>query len=495
MGQEGITGGGFRPETREQAAARARRELDMSKTTVYPAREETYFRGARKTRVAIYTRVSTDGISQVTSFELQRRAYLSKVASRPDWQLVGIYSDEGISATSTAHREGLLQLIEDVQQGRIDMVLTKSVSRLSRNMVDAITIITGFRNLDPAVGILFESDNIYTLDRSMDIYLHILVMLAEEESHKKSTAMLSSYAIRFSTRQYMMPDCLGFSKAGINELKLDTEEAATFHLMETMYLAGYHPRVIAETLTELGRKTHTHVYRDGREKEGIVKWSPSGIVSYLKNERRCGDVRSQKTFTVDFKTHQSRSNDSHRMTQHYTEDNHEAIVTRDEYRLGLRLIDANRGGWNRGLPEMELVRKGALKGFAFGAPDWMGFGADDYNRACLSAYGITDEALDMVEQRIFDALDEADKGVPATEFQHVYRPSQQEFRELLSEYYEEKEETEPEEEPETFAEWTDRLGKYIIADEGTRKLNEDIINGNREDILPTTIITEKNKAD
>ena len=470
--------GGFN-ETREQAAERVRRERDNSNVTYYPAREEYDYRfRARKKRVAIYARVSTDGVSQVTSFELQKKHYFKMVMDRPDWEPVGVYLDEGISATSTMHRDGLKQMILDVEAGLIDLVITKSMSRLSRNVVDAITIITGFKLLDPPVPILFESENINTLDQNADFAIYIHAMLAEEESHKKSLAMKSSYAARFALHQYMKPALLGYDKAGINEIILNPEEAETVHLMTTMYLAGYHPKVIAQTLTELDRKTHTHVYRDGRIKEGVVKWSASSVISYLKNERRCGDVITQKSFVVDFKTHQSRSNDDHKKAQFRAKDDHEAIITREEYELANRLIQANKGGWKRGIPQMQIVTEGALKGFVIGAPDWLGFKAEDYNRACLSAYGATEEALAAVEKRIYDAKDDSEKGIPAAEFQHVYKPTQQDFMDFVAECYGDGEDKEPEE-IETFGTWTDRLGDLIrIGDPDIAGiLNEEIRSG------------------
>ena len=475
---------GSRQETREEAAARINRRRDLSKVTVLPAREDVDpYNRFRKKRVAIYARVSTDGLSQVTSFSLQKKFYLNMVASRPDWELVAIYSDEGLTATTTAHREGLLRLIEDAQNGKFDMVITKSLSRLSRNLMDCMRIIIAFRKFPKPVSIYFESEKINSLDTQMDFTIHVLALVAQEESHKKSEAMLASYAARFGDGQYMKPDLLGYDSDGINELKINPEEARTLQLMYMMYIAGYTPSAIAEVLTELGRKTHTHIYKDGHVKEGKVSWSPSGIIGYLKNERRCGDVLAQKSYTLDFLSHETRSNAERVLNQYYATEQHDAIIHPDDFALTNRLIMANRGGWKKGIPELEILSGGALNGFVMSVPDWYGFDSHDYNRACLRAYGITEEALESAEGRIKEL--EKDEGIPATDFQHVYTPKQ-------SDYFEFQDHGETDEEPlediptETFSLWTRRLGDMLKGHTGDissaiERLNADICSGNMED--------------
>ena len=246
------------------------RQRDMSKVTYFPAKKTPgLYDLAGRLRVVVYCRVSTDGLSQATSFELQRNYYLQFVRKHVQWKLIAMYSDEGITATSTEKRIGLLQMLEDAKAGKFDVIIVKNLSRLSRNLMDCMNIIYALRNLPNPVGIFFESENLYTLDKSTDFTLQVLSLVAQEESHKKSEAMLASYYMRFSQGQYIVPDLLGYRKAGKNEIAIDVEEAKTVQLIFMMFMAGYSPKTIAEVLTRLERKTHTHVTKDGVVKEGV----------------------------------------------------------------------------------------------------------------------------------------------------------------------------------------------------------------------------------
>ena len=147
---------------------------------------------------------------------IQRTYYLQFVRKHVQWKLIAMYSDEGITATSTEKRIGLLQMLEDAKAGKFDVIIVKNLSRLSRNLMDCMNIIYALRNLPNPVGIFFESENLYTLDKSADFTLQVLSLVAQEESHKKSEAMLASYYMRFSQGQYLVPDLLGFRKVGKN---------------------------------------------------------------------------------------------------------------------------------------------------------------------------------------------------------------------------------------------------------------------------------------
>ncbi len=208
---------------------------------------------------------------------IQRTYYLQFVRKHVQWKLIAMYSDEGITATSTEKRIGLLQMLEDAKAGKFDVIIVKNLSRLSRNLMDCMNIIYALRNLPNPVGIFFESENLYTLDKSADFTLQVLSLVAQEESHKKSEAMLASYYMRFSQGQYLVPDLLGFRKVGKNMIAVDVEEAKTVQLIFMMFMAGYRPRTIAKILVRLGRKTHTHVSKDGTVKEGRVKWTAESV--------------------------------------------------------------------------------------------------------------------------------------------------------------------------------------------------------------------------
>ena len=163
-------------------------------------------------RVAAYVRVSTDNDEQTSSYELQKNYYTEYIKAQPGWEFVGIYDDEGISGTSLEHRKGMQQLIEDCKAGKIDLVLTKSIARFARNIVDCLSVIETLKNLDPPVGVKFEADNIYTLDSNGRMILTILASVAEEEPHSKSIIMNWSIDRRFSRGLFLTPALLGYDQ-------------------------------------------------------------------------------------------------------------------------------------------------------------------------------------------------------------------------------------------------------------------------------------------
>jgi DNA invertase Pin-like site-specific DNA recombinase len=405
--------------SKDEIRERYSKKRDMSKVIFIPPRQELDLVNPRsRKRVVVYCRVSTDGISQTTSFELQKNYYLKYVRRRPEWKLVGLYSDEGITATSMDKRVGLLTMLDDARAGKFDIIVVKNLSRLNRNLMDCMNIIYELRSLPRPVGILFETENMFTLDKNVDFTLQVLSLVAQEESHKKSEAMTSSYQQRFGTGQYTKPDLLGYDSVGINEIAINEEEAKTVQLTFMMYLAGFTTKAIAGVLMMLGRKTHTHKYKDGRVKEGKVKWTASSVLSILKNERRCGDVLAQKTYTPNYLDHKSKRNDKV-LPQYYAKDQHPPIVAREDYELVQKIIKVNRGGWKGKLPHLGIYNNGLLSGFVSSVPGWLGFTAEDYNRASLHAFGISEKELDNLEKNIESKKQEKYKDVAAmNDFQH-----------------------------------------------------------------------------
>ncbi len=336
---------------------------------------------------------------------------------------MGLYSDEGLSATSPSKRVGLLRMLEDARQGKFDIIVVKNLSRLSRNLMDCMNIIYELRSLPRQVGILFETENMFTLDKSVDFTLQVLSLVAQEESHKKSEAMLASYKQRFSQGNFMKPDLLGYDRSGVNEITVNEEEAVTVQLIFMLYLAGHQPKEIADILVSLGRKTHTRRNLDGNiRKEGEVKWSAGTVMSVLKNERRCGDVLAQKTWTPNYLDHRSKRNDNV-LPQYYATDQHLGIVSREDFLLTQRLIRANKGGWDKGLPVLEIFEEGPLSGSVLTVPNWLGFGAEDYNRAALRANGAEEETLQAIQERDHPSEEIAEtvsQPVQTGEFSHQY---------------------------------------------------------------------------
>ena len=185
-------------------------------------------------RVAAYARVSTDGLSQVSSYELQIAHYGDMVSQRPNWELVGIYADEGISGTSLEHRDNFLRMIDDCLSGKVDLVVTKSVSRFARNIVDCISTVRKLRSLDPPVGVYFESENIFTLKPDYEMQLTFASSMAQEESHIKSNTMTMSYEMRFKRGIFMTPELYGYDRDKDGNLIINEREARVVSLISIL---------------------------------------------------------------------------------------------------------------------------------------------------------------------------------------------------------------------------------------------------------------------
>lgn len=185
-----------------------RREPDV----IYPAKKQVDFYDADiHQRVAVYVRVSTDNLGQETSYELQKNYYEEFVLKHPNWKLVKIYADKGISGTSTKHRVELNQMLADSRAGKIDLIITKSVSRLARNTVDCITMVRNLAELRNPVGVFFESECIFSLNEDTNMPLSFLASIAENESRIRSRSMEVSLAQRLNGGLPLTPKLLGYS--------------------------------------------------------------------------------------------------------------------------------------------------------------------------------------------------------------------------------------------------------------------------------------------
>lgn len=214
-------------------------------------------------RVAAYCRVSTDDIDQVISIELQKNNYRDMIRANPKWKYAGTYVDDGFSGTNTEHRPAFNLMMKDAMAGKIDMIITKSVSRFARNLLDCIGWVRRLKEHEPPIPVFFEQEHLNTLDNTSNIILFVLAMVAEEESHMKSEAMLLSLEWRFSRGRFLTPALLGYDRVEVPDghggrkkvLAVNEDEARTVRLMYYMLLSGSSPAEIAATLTELGRET------------------------------------------------------------------------------------------------------------------------------------------------------------------------------------------------------------------------------------------------
>ena len=364
------------------------RGVDSSQLTIIPAKPPKSAVDGGTKRVAPYIRVSTDSDEQTSSYELQKNYFTEYVKAQPGWVLVDIYADEGISGTQINHREGLQRLLDDCRAGKIDYIITKSISRFARNIVDCLNMIEELRNLNPPVGVIFETDHIDTLGGNDSLLLSILASLAEAESRNKSEIMNWSIENRFSRGIFLLPELLGFDKDENGNLVINDDEADTVRLCFYLFIAGFQLSEIAELLTEMGRKTgfnKQHNKKPGVEPEYNTNWTSNSVLDILRNERHCGDVLARKTFTPNFKNHKSKKNRGERQ-QVKKYDNHEAIVSREVFEAANRKLDMCTGKQDRSYPIMKVIDDGALRGFVPVDRTWSGFSSEDFKVASQSVY-------------------------------------------------------------------------------------------------------------
>ena len=340
----------------------------------------------RVKRVAAYARVSTIDINQTTSYELQKNHYTDLIQKHEGWVFVDIYADEGISGTSLNHRDAFVKMIEDCKQGKIDLIVTKSVSRFARNTLDCLEYVRELKNLPNPVGIFFETENIYTLDSRSEMALSFIATMAQEESHIKSDIMNASIEMRFSRGILLTPVLLGYDKDENGRLVINEVEAKTVKLIFFLYLYGNTCQQIANILTEYGRKT----------KKGNTKWTAGTVLQVLQNERHCGDVLTRKTWTPNYLDHKSKKNRQN-LEQRRWKNQHDAIISRADFMAVQELIRNAKYGNKGFLPELRVVDEGILKGYVSVNPRWAAFLAKDYIEASSSVLDIQENKNEEVK--------------------------------------------------------------------------------------------------
>lgn len=276
----------------------------------------------RKRKVAAYARVSTDSDEQFTSYEAQIDYYTQYIKARDDWEFVQVYTDEGITGTSTKHREGFKQMVADALEGKIDLIVTKSVSRFARNTVDSLTTIRQLK--DKGVECFFEKENIWTFDGKGELLITIMSSLAQEESRSISENCTWGQRKRMADGRVSVPfdHFLGYERGENGELVINEEQAKTVRLIYDLFLQGLTPHTIANRLTAMGILTP-------RRK---AKWNQGTVRSILTNEKYKGDALMQKCYTADFLTKKQVPNNGV-LPQYYVEGDHEAIIPPETFEL------------------------------------------------------------------------------------------------------------------------------------------------------------------
>lgn len=337
------------------------REFDVE---VIPATVGTVPKGVDPPlkRVAAYCRVSTDQEAQSSSYELQVKYYTEFIAAKDGWILAGIYADEGISGTQTKHREQFLKMVEDCKDGKIDLIMTKSISRFSRNVVDCLTNIRLLKELTPPVEVYFEKERLSSLDEKTEMVLSLMASIAQEESRSISANI--SWAIRNRMKdgtQKIPTSCLfGYDTDEKGNLVIIPEEAEIVKFIYRSFVSGIHPDVIAQKLNKAGSTT----VRGNR-------WTGTSVKNILQNEKYCGDVLMQKTYTVDYLTHKTKKNEGER-DQYFIPDHHDAIVSHEMWDRTKELLKKmSYKNWKRREQQRLIpVASGILRGFVSVSIQW-----------------------------------------------------------------------------------------------------------------------------
>ena len=290
-------------------------------TVLEPKRSFTVDREKyRQRRVAAYCRVSTDDEEQLTSYNTQKRVYTDMVMANKDWELVGIYADEGISGTRADKRPEFKRMIDDCFAGKIDYIITKSVSRFARNTVDCLDHVRQLKAR--GIGVYFEEQNIDTLKCDSELYLVIYAGFAQSESESMSKNITWSYRKNFEDGKciYIYKKLLGYKKGADGTPEIVPEEAVIVERIFNMFLAG----MTAEGISNVLKAEKIKV--PGKE----LNFSKKMILGILQNEKYCGDCILQKTVTVDCISKTRKKNEGE-APMYLVENSHPAIVSREVF--------------------------------------------------------------------------------------------------------------------------------------------------------------------
>lgn len=291
--------------------------------TIIPATKRSVqnneqFKERSNLRVAAYCRVSTGSDSQRTSYATQRAFYRTMIAHQEGWKFAGIYADEALSGTSRIHRVEFNRMMEDAKAGKIDYIVSKSISRFARNTVDTLTCIRELRQQNPPVGVFFEKENIDTLDAKGELILTILSALAQDESRSISDNIRWSFQKNFQAGKphVNLKRMLGYDKDTDGNWIIIPEQAEIVRYIFERFVCGQTANKIAKELNAMGKTTI-----NGN------KWIAGGVLIVLRNEKYVGDVEMQKTITKDFLTHRSVANKGE-APKYYVKNHHEGIIDR-----------------------------------------------------------------------------------------------------------------------------------------------------------------------
>ena len=362
-----------RSERREQKRRQMQDEISYNQRgngviIIPPQKRRELAEEPPKLRVAAYCRVSTQEEKQVGSFDMQIHHFAKRIEANPQWELVEIYQDEGISATTVEKRLGFQKMIADAVDGKIDLILTKSISRFGRNIVDILDNLRTLSALNPPVSVEFETEGItYTGDGRNNLLISLLAALAEMESQQKSEAIKAGIRWRMAEGIYKfsVQNTLGFYRDHFGRLGIEPTEARIVEYIYESCLEGATPAEIAAALTEQGIKSPM----------GNDLWSAGTVRSILRNEKYCGDALMQKTYTKDFRTHKSVKNTA--LNMYFKENHHTAIIKKEDWIKVQKLLSERHSTAERAtLRRLSnhfvayRVKDGLFKGYLFIDSRW-----------------------------------------------------------------------------------------------------------------------------
>ena len=315
----------------------------MAGTTVKVKKATRQAAGRRKgihlntLRVAAYVRVSTDNEEQLESYQSQLKHYTELIQGNPEWQMVGVYADEAVTGTKTTKREDFNRMINDCMNGDIDLIIVKSISRFARNTVDTLQYVRALK--EKGVAVMFEEENINTLTMDGELLLTILSSVAQQEVQNISEHVKLGLSMKMQRGEMVgFNGCLGYDYHKEDKtITVNEKEAETVRYIFNRYAEGAGGKVIARELKNLGY----------RNKRGGSNFSEHGVIGIIKNEKYKGDLLMGKTFTTDPIT-KRRLENMGEADQYYTENHHEAIVSRELWDRANEILNKRKGSHSRG---------------------------------------------------------------------------------------------------------------------------------------------------
>ena len=296
----------------------------MAKVTIIPSTinplTQAPITSKQKRRVCAYARVSTDSDEQYTSYEAQVTYYKKYIQEHPEWEYVDVYADEGITGTNRKKRDSFNKMIKEALEGKIDLIITKSISRFARNTLDTISITRELKA--KGVEVFFEKENLWTFDSKSELVLTIMASIAQEESRSISANVTigKRWGFQEGKVSFAYKNFLGYKKGADGKIEIDEAQAVIVKMIYRMFLIeGKTCTSIATYLAENGVLTPS-----GKS----TRWQKNTVLSILKNEKYKGDALLQKTFTDNYLEHSMKKNEGE-LPQYYVENSHPAII--DKY--------------------------------------------------------------------------------------------------------------------------------------------------------------------